>query len=213
MTRTPGLKQRVWTELNPVAEDAVDGKPGREKLNQASALVVRLLQGAGRVINAKMYLWKCKKVGRLVTVRGHPRIEGSGDIILGDRVKIWSHVSKTHISVGKGSTLSIGAGTFINCGTVISVRYGVSIGKNCQIATQVVVMDSDFHGVSDRETVEKPSPIVLEDDVWLATRAIVLKGVRIGKGAVVAAGSVVTKDVPANTLVGGVPAKVIKQLK
>ncbi|MFC5535793.1 acyltransferase [Rhodocytophaga aerolata] len=73
-------------------------------------------------------------------------------------------------------------------------------------------MDNDFHGVENRATPEKPAPVIIEDNVWLATRCTILKGVTIGKGAVVAAGAVVTKDVPPYTLVGGVPAKVIRYL-
>jgi len=213
-SKTAKLKQLIRTELTP-GNGAISGEvknPFFNKLGRFVTISTRLLHGAGRLINAKIYLRRCKHVGRFVTVRGHPRIEGKGEIILGDRVKIWSHVGKTHISVGKAARLSIGASTFINCGTVLSARYGVTIGSNCQIATDVVIMDSDFHGVADRENVEQPSPIILEDDVWLATRAIVLKGVHIGKGAVVAAGSVVTKDVPAYTLVGGVPAREIKKI-
>ena len=58
----------------------------------------------------------------------------------------------------------------------------------------------------------KSKPIIIEDDAWLATRCMVLKGVTIGKGAVVAAGAVVTKDVPPYTMVAGVPAKAIKKI-
>jgi maltose O-acetyltransferase len=66
--------------------------------------------------------------------------------------------------------------------------------------------------VEDRDKMESPSPIIIEDDVWIATRATILKGVHIGKGAVVAAGAVVTRNVPAYSIVGGVPARVIKTL-
>jgi acetyltransferase-like isoleucine patch superfamily enzyme len=59
----------------------------------------------------------------------------------------------------------------------------------------------------------KKQSIIIEDHAWVATRAMVLKGVRIGKGAVVAAGSVVTKDVPDYTVVAGVPARIVKTLK
>lgn len=215
MLKTARLKQLVQAELKPTngATSKIENRSFFGKLNRLSGIFSRMLQGGGILVNAKIYLRKCKKVGRFVTVRGRLRIEGKGEFVFGDRVKIWSHVGKTHISVGKTGKLTIGSGTFINCGTVISARYGVSIGQNCQIATHVAIMDSDFHGVADRETIEQPSPILIEDDVWLATRAIVLKGVHIGKGAVVAAGSVVTKDVPAYTLVGGVPAKEIKMIR
>ncbi|QHT72144.1 acyltransferase [Rhodocytophaga rosea] len=160
-----------------------------------------------------MVFFSCAKVGKMVTMRGFARVEGGGSIIIGDYVKIWSHIGKTQLSVGKGALLSIGDHTFINTGVIISVRSKVSIGKYCQIANQVIIMDNDFHGVENRDTPEIPQPIIIEDNVWLATRCMILKGVTIGKGAVVAAGAVVTKDVPPYTLVGGVPAKIIRTIQ
>lgn len=169
--------------------------------------------GLKRLLTAKIVLFSCTKVGNMVTVRGIPKIEGNGNIVIGNYVKIWSHIGKTQLSVGKGAALSIGDHTFINTGVIISVRGQVSIGQHCQIANQVIIMDNDFHGVEDRDKPELPQPIIIEDNVWLATRCMILKGVTIGKGAVVAAGAVVTKDVPPYTLVGGVPAKIIRAIK
>jgi acetyltransferase-like isoleucine patch superfamily enzyme len=149
----------------------------------------------------------------MVTVRGSLRIEGNGKINIGNRVKIWSHLSITQLSVGDGACLTIGDNTFINTGVIVSVRSAVQIGKNCQIANQVIIMDNDFHGLEERDKPEHPEPVIIEDDVWLATRCTILKGVKIGRGAVVAAGAVVTRDVPPYTLVGGVPAKIIRYIK
>nr|WP_317170070.1 acyltransferase [Rhodocytophaga rosea] len=173
----------------------------------------RAITGFRRLVTAKMVFFSCAKVGKMVTMRGFARVEGGGSIIIGDYVKIWSHIGKTQLSVGKGALLSIGDHTFINTGVIISVRSKVSIGKYCQIANQVIIMDNDFHGVENRDTPEIPQPIIIEDNVWLATRCMILKGVTIGKGAVVAAGAVVTKDVPPYTLVGGVPAKIIRTIQ
>lgn len=86
----------------------------------------------------------------------------------------------------------------------------IEIGHHCQLAPLVHMMDTDFHDLSDRTKAGKQASIVLEGQVRLGTRAMVLKGVTIHEGAVVAPGSVVTKDVPAYTLVAGVPAKVIQ---
>ena len=76
-----------------------------------------------------------------------------------------------------------------------------------------MVMDADFHAVGELDGHGKTAPIMIGDDVWLATRAVVLKGVTVGSGAVVATGAVVTKDVPPHTLVAGVPARVIRSLR
>ena len=69
--------------------------------------------------------------------------------------------------------------------------------------------DYDYHSLS--MNTPKSKPIIIQDDVWIGRRAIILKGVTIGEGAVVAAGSIVTKDVPPHTLVAGNPAKIIKK--
>jgi acetyltransferase-like isoleucine patch superfamily enzyme len=74
-------------------------------------------------------------------------------------------------------------------------------------------MDGDFHGVDNRDEAGKSGEIIIGDNAWLATRSMVLKGVSIGEGATVAAGSVVTKDVAPYTLVGGIPAKLIRKLQ
>ncbi|MFN8345312.1 MAG: acyltransferase [Spirosomataceae bacterium] len=174
--------------------------------------LTRLFQGGIRYLTARFVLRKCR-IGRIVTVRGLPRIDANGTISIGDKVSIWSHIHTTQLSAGNNALLEIGGGTFINTGSVISARKHVKIGRNCQIANQVILMDDDFHGLTDRDKAPTPEPIIIEDDVWLATRCTVLKGVRIGKGAVVAAGAVVTHDVAPYTLVGGVPAKFIKSLK
>ena len=80
-------------------------------------------------------------------------------------------------------------------------------------ANSAYISDADWHGIYDRAIpVGKTSPITLEENVWIGDRAVVGKGVTIGKNSIVAAGSVVVKDVPADVVVGGNPARVIKEL-
>jgi acetyltransferase-like isoleucine patch superfamily enzyme len=172
----------------------------------------RVFKGAWRVACARWALRGCRR-GRLVRTRGCPLVEGQGEIRLGDGVAIWSHLARTQLSSGPGAKLSIGDHTFVNTGTSISARKEVRIGSRCQIANHVVIMDSDFHGLEDRDRPEPPEAIIIEDDVWLAVRSTVLKGVCIGRGSVVAAGAVVVEDVPPYTLVAGVPARPVKQLQ
>lgn len=101
----------------------------------------------------------------------------------------------------------IGDKTFLNVRTEIRCMESVSIGKECAISYDVSIMDTDYHSINN-QSVSKP--ISIGNHVWIGCRAIILKGVTIGEGAVIAAGSLVNCDVPAFSLVGGVPAKVIK---
>ncbi|HIG76077.1 MAG TPA: acyltransferase [Bacteroidetes bacterium] len=171
----------------------------------------RLVRGGLRWLNAQIRFRRCR-LGRRVTLWGRPHVSAAGEITLGDRVTVHSFLSRVQLSAGPGARLAVGAGTYINNGSVLSARRSVTVGERCQIATGVLLMDSDFHAVGDLDAPGKSAPITIEDDVWLATRAVVLKGVTVGRGAVVAAGAVVTKDVPPYTLVAGVPARPIRTL-
>ncbi|MDN3690728.1 acyltransferase [Cyclobacterium jeungdonense] len=208
------IQQKLADRLREKSQ-ALFGREARttgEKSHLYLSLFKEILQGIIRLLNAKIRLRKCERVGKLVTVRGRLRVEGGGAIRIGDRCKLWSHMGTTQLYADRGALLEIGDDTFINTACILSASQHISIGKNCQIANQVVIMDGDFHGVENRDEKGKSGAIFIEDGAWLATRCMVLKGVRIGKGATVAAGAVVTKDVAPYTLVGGVPAKLIRKL-
>lgn len=114
---------------------------------------------------------------------------------------------------GKGNGITIGdySGLGINC----YVRGPLIIGSDVMMGPDVMIFHGD-HEMSCRDIPMRlqgdsvSKPVVIGDDVWIGARSIILKGVHIGKGAVIAAGAVVTKDVPEYAIVGGVPAKVIK---
>jgi acetyltransferase-like isoleucine patch superfamily enzyme len=111
-----------------------------------------------------------------------------------------------------GAVLTIGDRCFINTGTSISASCSVTIGDDVKIGMQCLIMDTDFHDVSNPYDCPAGRPVRIENGAWLAGRVTVLKGVTIGERAVVAAGAVVTRDVPANTLVAGVPARTIRTI-
>ena len=112
-----------------------------------------------------------------------------------------------------GGTLEIGDGAFINYGCSIAATRLVSIGPKCSIGSYTIIMDNDYHRLEPERRNERPesAPIVLEQNVWLGARVIVLRGVTIGADSVIGAGSVVTRDMPPRSLAVGAPAKVIKE--
>lgn len=113
-----------------------------------------------------------------------------------------------HLAVNDGAALTLGSG-YINNDATIDCFEAITIGHGVAISSGVTIRDSDNHAINGNAKVT--APIVIGDHVWIGLNATILKGVRIGNGAVVAAGAVVTADVPENTLVGGVPAKVLKE--
>lgn len=120
----------------------------------------------------------------------------------------------------EGSRIIIGNNVGIS-GSTINASTSVSIGDNTIIGSGCLITDTDSHPILAEHRLlpygggqyTKQSPIVIEGNVFIGARSIIMKGVHIGQGAVVGAGSVVTKDVPANVIVAGNPAKIIKYLK
>lgn len=166
------------------------------------------------VLAARWYLRRATELGARVRIFGQPSISNQGRLIVGERVRLVSTIATLELSVGPGASLEIGPRTYINYGCSVGATELVRIGADCNIGTYAILMDNDFHRLEPERRNERPpsAPIVLEDNVWLGARVIVLRGVTIGSGSVIAAGSVVAKDVPPRTLAGGVPARVIREL-
>jgi len=135
-------------------------------------------------------------------------------MIIGDRVRLISTVATIEVSVGPGATLEIGDQVYINYGCSIGATQLVRIGSRCNIGTYCIMMDNDYHSLEPERRNEMPpsAPIILEENVWLGARVIVLRGVRIGANSVIGAGSVVSKDIPPRSVAVGVPAKVTRTL-
>jgi len=165
----------------------------------------------------------CLVVGRNLLVKGPFRVRNAGLIELGDSCVLdSSKESPIRLDVGNRAILKIGDGVYLNEGVKIVCNISVAIGDRCLIASDVVILDDDGHPVDWRERhnhwPEFPedrlgAPIVIEDNVWIGTRAIILKGVHIGTGSVIGAGAVVTHNVPPATVVAGVPARVVRDIK
>ena len=111
-----------------------------------------------------------------------------------------------------GKNIKVGEDVFINACCHFQDHGGVTIGDGCQIGHNVVFATLN-HGVAPEDRKHTiPAPVVLGKNVWVGSNSTILQGVTIGDNAIVAAGAVVTKDVPANTVVGGVPARVLKKI-
>lgn len=120
--------------------------------------------------------------------------------------------------IGSGTMLNIQGefemgDSYMSGSSRVSCKEKVSIGDDCAISWNVDIMDHDGHTLVRQETSTSPgnSPVTIGDNVWIGHGATIQKGVHVGDGAVIAANAVVTNDVPAKTLVGGVPAKVIDE--
>lgn len=149
----------------------------------------------------------------LTTVRA--RVYRSIGIQVGPRVAFMHKIAITGSGSGIYRRLIIGADTTIGTGAMFDLDDTITIGQNVMVGPNVRVYTSrHLLGPSTRRF--HPSfvtqPVVIEDGAWIGVSAIILAGVTIGRGSVVSAGSVVTRDVPPNTLVTGVPATVVKEL-
>lgn len=128
------------------------------------------------------------------------------------------------IKIGKGSTIHTGArfynprnifigeDTIVGEEAVLDGRAKLTIGNHVDIATEVMIYNSE-HNIEDPNFLATEAPVVIEDYVFIGPRVVILPNLKIGRGAVIAAGAVVTKDVPSYAIVAGMPAKIIGERK
>lgn len=137
------------------------------------------------------------------------KMHSNARLILDGYFKVFYGAS---IEIFKGAVLKLGGG-YINTGCVIACANHITIGEGAAIARGVFIYDSDHHEILDEydKQINASAPVIIGRHVWIGAGAIILKGVSIGDGAVIAAGAVVTRDVPARCLAAGNPAKVIKK--
>ncbi len=146
-------------------------------------------------------------------IKGKLYVNKAGTIRIGKRVRFVGKPWATQLTVEKGAVLEIGDNTFINAGVGIAARHRVSIGANVKIGPRTSILDSTYHQLDVNDDPSSSRPIVIANNVWIGTRCTILPGVTIGENSVVAAGSIVNKDVPKNVLVAGIPAKIIRELE
>lgn len=163
----------------------------------------------------------CTELGSGLRIERMPYIRGSGEIRIGAQVYL---SGKIGIGLSGRSpaivpALVIGDGTFIGHECSFNLRHGIHIGRQCLLAGGIVIQDNDGHPIDAvARRAGEPAPesavaaVTIADGVWIGRRAMILKGVTLGENAIVGAGSVVLHDVPANTIVAGNPARVIRTL-
>ncbi len=134
-------------------------------------------------------------------MRKNSKMIVNGSVCVGNGAKIL---------IDKNATLEFGDRISVGTDSKIICANNISIGDDSLISYDVEIRDSDFHRII-RDDFIVSKPVFIGRHVWIGSRAVILKGVRLGEGVVVATGAVVTKDVPKACLVAGIPAKIIKE--
>ncbi|MFT5879363.1 MAG: acetyltransferase-like isoleucine patch superfamily enzyme [Moritella sp.] len=169
-----------------------------------------------------LFKGRLESVGRnLYLYGGLPYVSGPIRIQLGDNCRFSGHTTLSGRSASRSAPLLlIGNNVDIGWMTTIAVGSRVEIGENVRIAGRALLagypghpLDAKARAMGLPDTDGQIGDIILEKDVWLATGVSVIGGVRIGQGTIVAAGSIVTHDLPPRVLAGGVPARVIRPLE
>ena len=210
--------RRAWRALLSVRLPVV--RPVVALVFAVSGLAERIWPLLLKIIYREpMLRYRCRRVGARLELEGAmPQIMGNGTIEIGDDVLIGSRNTWiVGFKVSRDAQLVIGNRVSVNYQTTISVAKRVSIGDDTMMATNVLILDNPSHPLSPARRLRRESfaiadasPVIIGRNVWIGTGAIILAGVTIGDNSIVAAGSVVTKPVPPNTLVGGNPARIIR---
>ena len=155
-------------------------------------------------------LWLARRftrAGWLACASGFPkpRIRNLGGVLEAGNCLFYPGV---RLEVGRGGAMRIGTGTYLNRNTEVIAWRDVRIGHDCMVGWDVLIMDTDQHPVPDRGLENRP--VRIGDRVWIGARATILKGVAVGDGAIIAAGAVVTHDVPPGAVVAAPAARIVR---
>jgi acetyltransferase-like isoleucine patch superfamily enzyme len=164
------------------------------------------------IMNAQLRLRGKARVPFSVRLQGRVHLSGRGEVLLGKGVSLCGTVVPIELATYTSGRIEIGSSTFINYGSSIAARTSVKIGSYCHLGHYTFVMDNDQHDVVQRMKLPQSEPVIIEDHVWIGSKAVILPGVHIGSRAVIGAGSIVTKDVPPRCVAAGNPAHVLRHL-
>lgn len=177
---------------------------------------LKLFQYVSSIVKMRLY---GVQFGRHLRAR-RVVLRNIGHIEIGDHCRLGSHPNDspevTNLRTYLPSARIIIGNNVGLAGATLHCNLSITIGNHCRCGPGVILCDNDSHrvarSVEERSLRPAEAPIVLQDNVWLGMRTIVLKGVTIGANTIVAAGSVVTHNLPGNVIAGGVPARVIRSL-
>ena len=177
--------------------------------------IIKIIKGKNNIqFNGTIHINKMPKISTC----------NNGSIVIGNNVTLNSNNTGYHVNMFSpvkivadkpGAIITIGENTRIH-GSCIHAWKQITIGNNCLIAANCNIIDSNGHETimynpGERiNSQDKPKPINIGSNVWIGMNSIILPGVTVGEGSIIAAGSIVTKDVMPHTIVGGNPAKLIK---
>jgi FkbH-like protein len=186
----------------------------RLERQRGQALLTRLREDASyftETAAGRVYLRSCDAVGPWTRVIGRPRVENLGRIEIGSRTRIVCSFAPVELRTGPNGRIRIGDQGSINFGTTIGASRSVAIGDRVGIGPYCIISDTEL-GELGADGDAAASAVEIGDDVWLASRVTVLPGARIGKGAVITAGSIVSGEIPAGVVAGGNPARVLRKV-
>ncbi|MFV5690288.1 acyltransferase [Flavobacterium sp. ZT3R25] len=173
--------------------------------------------GVSKRINTSFWKFLGLKIGQDTYIGKNTKVTWPHQVELGNNCRLEHGIYFHYDGIySQGPSICIGNDVFIGNNTEFNITDRITIGSNCLIAAGCRFVDHN-HGLEKsmliRNQLAPKNEIVLEEDVWLGCNVVVLIGVKIGKGAVIAAGSIVNKNIPSYEIWGGVPAKKIGKRK
>lgn len=206
-----------------------------DKTRMLFLIYPKLIMGFFKYFNRLKFSLLGVKFGHNFNVCNKIYVRGRGEIIIGDNFKFSSGDNINPICRNlRGSILAISKESRIEIGDNVAIssaclwaKERITIGNNVNIGGDCLLLDNDAHpadyikrrsdflqevGWDNYQKTIPTAPIEIDDDVWIGTRCIILKGVHIGARSIIAAGSVVVKDIPSDVVAGGSPCKVMKVL-
>lgn len=176
-----------------------------------SPLQDSLSHGLGALLS-RLKLRRCRSVGEAPTVLGRVWIHGPGEVRLGHRVVLDGRAAPIELHAMQGGTIVLGDDVAIEGGASLEALQSITVGAGTKLGAFCKVLDNQHHPLRGNRHERPPSvPLAIEEGVTVGSRAILLPGTHVQKGATVAPGTVVSRRIPPGVTVGGSPARVLRR--